>query len=101
MNHIEYQKYIFWPKSSNLKNGLNGAGAYSIPRSVSYGIDKGSRGNKSLACMGLKPLERVVLGLSRLLIQEVPMGPYNCNAIKQAFTKIICETFGQFHKVNA
>ena len=36
MNHIEYQEYIFGPKRSNLKNRINGAGAYTIPRSVSY-----------------------------------------------------------------
>ena len=36
MTHIEYQKYIYGPKSSNLKNGVNWAGAYTIPRGVSY-----------------------------------------------------------------
>ena len=35
MTHIKYQKYVFGLKSSNLKIGANGAGAYTIPQSVS------------------------------------------------------------------
>ena len=34
MTHTKYQKYVF----CHLKIGANGAGAYTIPRSVSYGI---------------------------------------------------------------
>ena len=36
MTHTKYQKYVFGLKSSHLKIGANGAGAYIIPRSVSY-----------------------------------------------------------------
>ena len=35
MTHTKYQKYVFGLKSSHLKIGANGAGAYTIPRSVS------------------------------------------------------------------
>ena len=35
MTHTKYQKYIFGHKSSHLKIGANGAGAYTIPQSVS------------------------------------------------------------------
>ena len=34
--YTKYQKYVFGLKSSHLKIGANGAGAYTIPRSVSY-----------------------------------------------------------------
>ena len=42
MTHTKYQKYVFGLKSSHLKIGANGAGAYTIPRSVSYpqNVDK-------------------------------------------------------------
>ena len=39
MTHTKYQKYVFGLKSSHLKIGANGAGAYTIPRSVSYVCD--------------------------------------------------------------
>ena len=39
MTHTKYQKYVFGLKSSHLKIGANGAGAYTIPRSVSYPMD--------------------------------------------------------------
>ena len=35
MTHTKCQKHILWPNSSHLKIGVNGAPAYSIPRSVS------------------------------------------------------------------
>ena len=35
MTHTKYQKYVFGLKSSHLKIGANGAGAYTIPQSVS------------------------------------------------------------------
>ena len=35
MTHTKYQKYVFCLKISHLKIGANGAGAYTIPRSVS------------------------------------------------------------------
>ena len=38
MTHTKYQKYIFGLRSSHLKIGVNGAGAYSIPRSLSKGL---------------------------------------------------------------
>ena len=36
MTPTKYQKYVFGLKSGHLKIGANGAGAYTIPRSVSY-----------------------------------------------------------------
>ena len=36
MTPTKYQKYVFGLKSGHLKIGANGAGAYAIPRSVSY-----------------------------------------------------------------
>ena len=35
MTHTKYQKYVLDLKISHLKNGVNGAGAYSIPWGVS------------------------------------------------------------------
>ena len=46
MTHTKYQKYVFGLKSSHLKIGANGAGAYTIPRSVSYAVIL----DPSLAC---------------------------------------------------
>ena len=42
MTPTKYQKYVFGLKSGHLKIEANGAGAYTIPRSVSYpqNVDK-------------------------------------------------------------
>ena len=38
MTPTKYQKYVFGLKSGHLKIGANGAGAYTIPRSVPKGL---------------------------------------------------------------
>ena len=38
MTPTKYQKYVFGLKSGHLKIGANGAGAYTIPRSVSCAV---------------------------------------------------------------
>ena len=40
MTHTKYQKYVFGLKSSHLKIGVNGAGAYTIPQSVVQSVEK-------------------------------------------------------------